>query len=160
MLEHIKSDGVSVDEKKFIDLIEFQEPRFLLVINDRPKWYEEYVRSELEFDYIEMKLFKNEQLETLYSISGDSLSIAEKKSIINPSRNGQFFELSASSLLSEFKENRRIAASYKNQDFEFSVVNSKKQCLLWPFPDGILNFKYSYQISKPDDTEKYHVIKL
>ncbi len=161
MLEHIKREGTNdVDEKKFLELIEMQTPRFLLVINDRPTWYEEYVISELEFEYIEMKVYRNEDLDTLYSISGNSLDLSEIEAVITPSASKKFFELSKNTLLSEFKDNKTIKVVYKNHEFSLSIVNNKKQCLLFAHNDDNLSYDHAYKLSKSKDQEVYLMTRL
>ena len=159
ILNHIKNNGgKGIDEEKFIGLLKYQDPRFLLIINDRPRWYEEYQNSELIFDYIEMKSFRNEKLDVLYSIFGDKLSIVEKKSTFVPK--GSYYQLMDSALASDFRSKKHIEATYRNQDLKINIIRSKKQILLFIYPDYILSKENAYEISKSKDSHKYRIKRI
>ena len=163
ILQSIKSKGAKdIDDDSFIDLIESVTPRFLLVIDGRPNWYESFQESELEFEYIEMEVFKDADLNFIYFISGSSLDISDEDIIIKPTQSGNYFELESSSASRRFRESKKITARYKTKELTLSIVDNVNECMVWVFDsdDANLSFKHAYKLRKSSEEDLYSMTRF
>lgn len=142
------------EKENLKSLIEYQDPKFLLVVNKTPNWKSRFYKSGLNFEYIEIKTYVSENNDVIFSFDGDYLNINEEFSEIIPV--SYYFEVVSPHIFTNNVDNCPIECSLDNKRVSFVLKKINKRCYLMPKGNEgreFLDQKTLYSIGKVNDNE-------
>ena len=151
ILKNIKNtnEAFNFDEERFIKLIQYSEPNFMLVLDKTPSWKQKAIESSLNFKYIEFKTFKSSANESLYYTDGLTLSL-ENESLLRPV--SYYYQLDRNSNFVQYDNKDKLIAELNGVELTLNITKTRGDLYFFPVPRDVLKEGRYYYIKPLSDS--------